>query len=298
MSSTAQSFSPLASVVFLCVPALKDKTVAEQSQVRAALESAAQAACEPLKEADRLVLDAPQGMLLVILASPRAALLAAQRALTAAAAGAFGVSINHGPVTASTGPAGDARLIGDAIDAALSFGPKTPPGSLVISRAFRDALDKNSPEDLTAFLPAGIYTDEQVRSHELFVHHTGEKQAAGRRLWLVTALACSAIIAGGFAGRSVLKSLAAARQPAILSFDVKPFGDVYIDGNMKGRSPPLSQLAVAAGPHHIEIRNGKLPPLVTDVELATGEHMQIRHSFSAPKPAKPQGLLDRLKFWQ
>jgi hypothetical protein len=298
MSSTAQLFSPLASVVYLCVPAMKGKPVAEQSQLRATLETVVETACAPLKESDRLVLDAPEGMLIAILGSPHAALLAAQRALAASTSDTFGVSINHGPVTAINAGSNDARLIGDAIDAALSFGTQTPPGSLIISRAFRDAIDKNSPDDVHAFLPGGIYTDEQVRSHELFVHHPGEKQAAGRRLWLVTALACSAIIAGGFGGRSVLQSIAASRQPAVLIFDIKPYGDVYVDGAMKGRSPPLAQLALAPGAHRIEVRNGRQLPLVTEVELATGEQMQIRHSFSAPKPAKPQGLLDRLKFWQ
>ena len=298
MSSTTEIFSPLASVVYLCVPAIKGKPVAEQAGLRATLEKAAGRACDQLLETERLVLDAPLGMLLVVLGNPHAALTAAQRALAADGEHVFGVSINHGPVTAAGGAGRAARLVGDGIDAVLSFGAQAPAGGLVISRAYFDALSRAAPEAAATFFAIDTYTDEQVRSHELFAQNAAEQRAAGRRLWLVTALACTAILAGGVAARSVVKSLEAARQPAMLEFDIKPQGEVFIDGAPKGKSPPLSQLQVAPGAHRIEIRSGKYPPLVSEVELAPGEQMQIRHTFTAPKPPKPRTLIERLKFWQ
>ncbi len=298
MSSTTEIFSPLASVVYLCVPAMKDKPVAEQAQRRAALEKAISRACDPLLESERLVLDAPTGMLLVVLGNPHAALTAAQRALAADGEHFFGASINHGPVMAATGSGRAARLVGDGIDAVLSFGAQAPAGGLLISRAYFDTLLRAAPDAAATFFAIDTYTDEQVRSHELYAQNAAEQRAAGRRLWLVTALACTAIIAGGVAARSVVQSLAAARQPALLEFDIKPQGEVLVDGAPKGKSPPLSQLQVAPGPHRIEVRNGKYPPLVSDVELAPGEQMQIRHTFTAPKPPKPRTLIERLKFWQ
>jgi hypothetical protein len=298
MSGTIEIFNPLASVVFLCVPAMKGKPVAEQALLRGALERALGRACDGLLETERLVLDTPNGMLLVVLGKPHAALQAAQRALAAGSERIFGVSINHGPVTATFGTARDARLAGDGIDAVLSFGIQTGPGALVISRAFFEALAKSAPDAAATFFAIAPFTDEQVRSYELLAQNAAEQRAAARRLWLITGLACTAIIAGGVAARSVVQSMEAARQPAQLEFDIKPQGEVFVDGAHKGKSPPLSQLQVAPGSHRIEVRNGKFPPLVSEVELAPGEQMQIKHTFTAPKQPKPRTLIDRLKFWQ
>jgi len=91
--------------------------------------------------------------------------------------------------------------------------------------------------------------------------------------------------------------LAASRQPAFLAFDIRPQGEIYLDGVMKGKAPAVTRLQVAAGSHKIEVRNGKLPPFVADVNLSPGEEMQVRHSFAVPAAKKNQGLVERFKSW-
>jgi outer membrane biosynthesis protein TonB len=72
-----------------------------------------------------------------------------------------------------------------------------------------------------------------------------------------------------------------------LQFEIKPHGEVYLDGKMKGPTPPLVQIEVAPGPHTLEVRNGAFAPLQLEVTLASAEQMTIRHEFVAPKPPPP-----------
>ncbi|KML60919.1 serine/threonine protein kinase [Burkholderia cepacia] len=44
-------------------------------------------------------------------------------------------------------------------------------------------------------------------------------------------------------------------------FNVRPWGDVYVNGARRGASPPLRSVSLTPGVYQIEIRNGSLPPL-------------------------------------
>ena len=66
---------------------------------------------------------------------------------------------------------------------------------------------------------------------------------------------------------------------ATLSFGIAPWGEVYVDGDKKGVSPPLNNLQVAPGKHLIEIRNTSFPPYKQTVDLKPGEQLKIRHKF-------------------
>jgi hypothetical protein len=67
--------------------------------------------------------------------------------------------------------------------------------------------------------------------------------------------------------------------PASLSFGIAPWGEVYVDGNKKGVSPPMNNLQVAPGKHQIEIRNTHFPPYKQSADLKPGEQLKIRHKF-------------------
>ena len=67
--------------------------------------------------------------------------------------------------------------------------------------------------------------------------------------------------------------------PASLSLGIAPWGEVYVDGNKKGVSPPMNNLQVAPGKHQIEIRNTNFPPYKQSVDLKPGEQLKIRHKF-------------------
>jgi hypothetical protein len=66
---------------------------------------------------------------------------------------------------------------------------------------------------------------------------------------------------------------------ATVSLGIAPWGEVYVDGNKKGVSPPLNSLQVAPGKHEIEIRNTTFPPYKQSVNLKPGEQLKIKHKF-------------------
>lgn len=53
-------------------------------------------------------------------------------------------------------------------------------------------------------------------------------------------------------------------------FNVRPWGDVYVNGARRGASPPLRSVSLTPGVYQIEIRNGSLPPLHRTVAIDFG----------------------------
>jgi hypothetical protein len=66
---------------------------------------------------------------------------------------------------------------------------------------------------------------------------------------------------------------------ATVSLGIAPWGEVYMDGNKKGVSPPLNSLQVAPGKHQIEIRNTTFPAYKQTVDLKPGEQLKIIYKF-------------------
>jgi hypothetical protein len=73
-------------------------------------------------------------------------------------------------------------------------------------------------------------------------------------------------------------------RPAIVYLEVTPRGQIYVDGEMRGTIPPLTQLELDPGPHVIEVHNDPSPPLRLELTLGSGDEMTIRHAFVIPKP--------------
>lgn len=298
MSSETEAFSPLASVVFLGIPGFAHKPVPEQAKLRSTLDAAIAAALLPLNEADRIILDALEGAAIVVLSDPRDALQAAQTALAAVEGVSLGVGVNRGPVTLLAGEGNESGLMGDGIDAAIRIAGFAPVGGMLVSRSFRDALVEGAPDLAGKFQPAGTFTDSHVRAHELFSLDGAALRAQTRRRFAWAMLASMGILALGVGARFALQNLVESRQPAFLLFDIRPQGEIFLDGVTKGKAPALSRLQVAAGAHTVEVRYGKFPPFVTEVNLNPGEQLQVKHSFIAPAAKKNRGLLERFKFWQ
>jgi hypothetical protein len=66
---------------------------------------------------------------------------------------------------------------------------------------------------------------------------------------------------------------------ATVSLGIAPWGEVYVDGNKKGVSPPLNSLQMSPGKHQIEIRNTTFPTYKQTVDLKQGEQFKIIHKF-------------------
>src|SRR3970040_1485098 len=91
--------SIFASVAFLKIHDFGRRPVVEQARLRAQLEAVVAVVLPALAGNARIVLDAADGIALVVLDDPRAALALAERTLAAGAVGLpLAIGINHGPV--------------------------------------------------------------------------------------------------------------------------------------------------------------------------------------------------------
>lgn len=274
----------LASAVVLKIQEFTRRPVAEQVRLKAQVEALAALAIQSLPAADRLVLDAPDGVAVVLLGGPKDALELAERSQAAAADLPLGIGVNHGPVKPASDTLRGPGLVGDGLAAGMTLANVATPGRFLVSRSFHEALGASAPgraEDLSS---AGVFTDSNVRTHELFTLDQRVALTRRRRRIAVGTLAVIGILGLGLAAR-VVRHGGVMAQPAVIEFEITPRGEVFIDGVLKGRTPPLKRLEVRPGPHTIEVRNSSYPPLRLEVNLGSAEEMTISHSFSSPKSA-------------
>ena len=286
MTAPAADAPNLVSVVFVRIDGFARQSVAEQMQHKTRLEALLKDMAGALEPDQCIVLDAPDGQAMVVLDNPGAALQAAVRGLSASSGQPFRIGLNHGPVRRAGGGGQTPTLVGDGLLAASFAAGFAPPGRLFATQAFRKALALIAPQRAQGLTAAGLFTDTMVRSHEMFVY---EPQAAGRRrrnLLLIGALGVAAILAAGYGARLWRLEQIRLAQPAIVLLDIKPYADITVDGVVKGRSPPMEQIELKAGPHSIEARFGAQPALMRELILQPGETITISHRFYvAPKPA-------------
>lgn len=64
-----------------------------------------------------------------------------------------------------------------------------------------------------------------------------------------------------------------------VSLAVTPWGEVVVNGDSRGVSPPLTRLALPPGVHAVEIRNGAAPPMRARVEVKPGQTVALQHRF-------------------
>src|SRR5574341_484340 len=69
--------------------------------------------------------------------------------------------------------------------------------------------------------------------------------------------------------------VASAPAPATLNLAISPWGEVHIDGKLRGISPPLRNVELAPGRHRIEIRNAGFPPHIEIVDAKAGGRIRI-----------------------
>jgi class 3 adenylate cyclase len=74
--------------------------------------------------------------------------------------------------------------------------------------------------------------------------------------------------------------VAAGVNPGRIVVAVAPWGEVFIDGRSRGKSPPLQVAVLPPGPHVVEIRNPSFPAHVERVMVKPGEPVKIHHRFN------------------
>ncbi|MCW5636912.1 MAG: PEGA domain-containing protein, partial [Rubrivivax sp.] len=74
---------------------------------------------------------------------------------------------------------------------------------------------------------------------------------------------------------------AASAPPAngTLQLAISPWGEVEVNGQAAGTTPPLTQLTLPAGSHAITVRNADFPPFTTTVQVQAGKPVVVRHRF-------------------
>jgi serine/threonine-protein kinase len=79
--------------------------------------------------------------------------------------------------------------------------------------------------------------------------------------------------------RAATPAPAAAPATGVLRIAISPWGNVEVDGQPAGTSPPLTELTLSEGRHQIVIRNGDLPALSVVVNVTSGQPVNLRHKF-------------------
>ena len=190
-----------ASVAFLRIQDFARRPASEQARLRAQLDAVVAVTAAELPAERRIVLDASDGVVIVVLRDPRAALRLAESALAASSAGLpLSAGLNHGTLKTAGKKGGDG-LTGDGIAVAASIAQFTAPGRLFASRAFRDALADAAPGQEAALVSAGTFNDPGLRTHDLYKSDGNAVRRKSQRSALLGVVFAVALIGGGIAYR-------------------------------------------------------------------------------------------------
>ena len=197
------SASFVASVVFLRIQDFASRSASEQARQRAQLEAVVAVTTAELAPASRIVLDASDGVVVLVLANPQGALRLAERALSASAVGLpVCAGLNHGAVRLLGGSGGEGQaMVGDGIAVAATVAQFSPAAELRASRAFRDALAEAAPGQEASLVRKGAANDASLRSHELFTRDRSELQRRRRTYSALSVAMVFVLLATGIGWR-------------------------------------------------------------------------------------------------
>lgn len=267
----------LASALYLRLAEFDERPAAEQAAQRAQLAGCARTALQGLTLADRLVLKAVDGLIVVVLDNPEGALDVAGRCLQAAEdVVPLQIGLAHGVVTPVAEGEAIVGMIGEGIETAASACGYAAPGQLRITDSFRDALACRAPGRAALLSPAGSFSGSQGRPQALFAPGVQAPAQRRHRLLVGAGVIALLLLAVGLIGGVLLV------RPALLAFDIKPSGQVSVDGQRIGEAPPLTQYELPHGPHRIVVRYRDHEPLRVDLDLEPGETRIISHDFAPP----------------
>jgi hypothetical protein len=284
-----------ANVAFLRIPEFEARSVTEQASLKDRLESRVKAALASVAHCDRVVLDSDDGVALVLFGDSARALRIAQSLRGEEAF--LQVGLNYGPL-ALTSQASDARVFGDGLASAAAAARFATPEKILVTQDFVRALESNAPHLAADLTSAGEFTDTRVRQHQLYTPDPERGvQRRRRTLWTGVSGVIAIVLLGIFAREA--NRVFFPPSPAVITFAVKPRGEVFVDGVSKGLTPPLKNLELEAGKHVVTIRNPGSPPLEIALNLKSGEETTITHTFATrrvePRKQQPSDFWRDLK---
>jgi hypothetical protein len=284
-----------ANVAFLRIAQFDTRPVAEQALLKEKLEARAKAATAGIPEADRIVLDADDGLAVVLFGDPAKALQVTQSMRSGDASLPVQAGLNYGPLALSV-QGSEARVFGDGLTAAAAAARFASAERLLVTQDFAKSLRHRHPDRAAELAEAGDFTDTRVRLHSFYTPDAKKGSAHRRRLLAYGVGGVAAILLLGVAGREARRLLFPVL-PAVIKLQVRPRGDIYVDGVLKGRTPPLLEIEVPAGAHVVQIRNPGFPMLETTLDLRPGEKTTLAHAFRRPEAA-PKPKPEKADFWR
>jgi hypothetical protein len=274
-----------ANVAFLRIPQFSTLPVSEQASLKERLETRAKLALEALPADERAVLDAEDGLALVLFCDPARALDVVQVLHAASSDSPLQAGLSHGPL-ALTSRGSEGRVIGDGLTAAAAAARFASPEKILVTGDFAKALQLKSPARAAALAGAGDFTDTRVRLHSFYTPDAKLGSSYRRRMLAYGVGGVAAILLLGVSGREAAKRLFPPL-PAVIKLAIKPRGEIFIDGVSKGHAPPLQEIDVTAGKRVIQLRNPGYPSLEITLDLKPGERTTIAHTFTRP-PSQPK----------
>jgi len=274
-----------ASVAFLRIPEFADLQVSEQATRKEHLEARVRAGLARVANEDRLVLDADDGFAVVLFDEPPRALDIAAELHAVAGGEMLQGGLGYGPLALSSAGA-EARVFGDGLASAMTAARFASRGRMLVSDGFARALRGLAPERATELAPAGEFTDTDVRVHSFHAHDTGLRSVRRRRMTVFAVGGSILILLAGVIGRDVYQPLFRTR-PAVVVLDIKPRGEVFVDGNVMGRIPPLTHVELSPGRHRLSVRNAGSAPYEVTLDLEPGQRITLAHTFTPSRPQKP-----------
>jgi len=271
----------------LRIPDFGTHAVSQQAALKESLERAAREALADIPAPERVILDTDDGLAIVLFGEPARALRVAE---VAGLQSATQAGVNHGPL-ALTSRGSDARVFGDGLSAAFAAARFAAPGKVLVTRDFAQMLSRRNPERAAELANAGDFTDTHVRQHTFYTPDPRRGAMHRRKVMLHGIGGVAAILLLGLGAREA-KIRFVPPPPAVLTFQVKPRGEVIVDGMVRGRIPGLVELEIPPGKHVVRIQNGNAPAYQVELDLKPGDRRTITHTFAppprkAPEPAKP-----------
>lgn len=66
----------------------------------------------------------------------------------------------------------------------------------------------------------------------------------------------------------------------LITLAIAPWGEVFVDGDRVGVSPPVNEVEVSPGKRKVEIRNGNFPVYTEVVDVKADQKLRIKHKFN------------------
>jgi hypothetical protein len=275
-----------ANVAFLRIPQFSTLPVGEQAALKEKLEGRARLALESIPADERAVLDAEDGLALVLFCDPARALDVVQVLHAASSDAPLLAGLSYGPL-ALTSRGSEGRVLGDGLSAAAAAARFASPEKLLVTGDFAKALQLKHPARAAGLATAGDFTDTRVRLHSFYTPDTKLGSHYRRRMLAYGVGGVAGILLLGVAGRETARRLAPPL-PAVLKLSVKPRGEIFVDGVSRGHAPPLQEIEVAAGKRVVQVRSPGYPALEITLDLKPGERTTLAHTFTRPPAPAPK----------